>query len=118
MLCRDQLLRKLEALTSPAQKKVADSIRKQPKSSNAWQPHLNFLASVLVVIFADVFGSNPKNNAMTYNPTTDRGSPLIEFVRCGFRLAGESDDGDGIKQRLIALRKKTRTSADGWPIHY
>ena len=105
----------LEALTCRAEQKV--SRYRVERGGNNHRSDLFFFTSALTVIFKDIFGDNRSLNGMTYNETTDRGSPLIEFVRCCSRLVGESDDGNNVKQRLITIKKMIKADHD-WPIQY
>jgi hypothetical protein len=95
----------LEELTTELQSLMTAPERLQ-RRSNRSEPHLNFLCSALMLVFKEVVGASHKLNAASYNQTTDRGSPLVEFVRQVFRLIGASDDGDRVKQRIIQLKAK------------
>lgn len=105
----------LEALARRSQEKVAHFRVK--KGGNNHRADLFFFASALNVVFKDIFGDDRELIGMTYNETTGQGSPLIEFVRCCSRLTGESDDGNTIKQRLLAIKKKAKADND-WAIQF
>ncbi len=116
------MLEGLTKLTHEALSTVLDSDGKQTKGSarggNKHKPANNFLISVAALILRDIAGDDPRLHKLSYNAVHDRGSPLVEFVRCVLRLAGEeaSAGGDNVKQHLRALRVKQRGS-NGFPVH-